>query len=201
MTENKTEAKDKLTAFCAEDNTRYAITQPWVKGGYRYYTDGRIVVRVPTADADYEGELSFPPGEEVFAPHDFNAVTDWRPWPTEEPPTEMEKCRNCKGTGKKICDTCDGDGTTECPECGSFIDCPDSGGTASKVACAECRGAGAIRRPAAVTIGKRHVAGRFVVKVRDNCEEAQWSDSGEANECMLFRFKGGQGLLMPLLGL
>lgn len=39
-----------ITTFCAEEDGRYPLSKPWVKGGWRYATNGRIAVREPTDD-------------------------------------------------------------------------------------------------------------------------------------------------------
>ncbi len=43
-----------ITKFCAEEDGRYGLSRPWSKDGWRYATDGRIVVRVPTDEPDSE---------------------------------------------------------------------------------------------------------------------------------------------------
>jgi len=45
-----------ITHFCAEEDSRYPLSETWVKDHWRYATDGCIAVREPTADPDSEGK-------------------------------------------------------------------------------------------------------------------------------------------------
>lgn len=46
-----------ITKFCAEEDARYPISKPWVKDGWKYATDARIVVRVPTDEPDSKTQM------------------------------------------------------------------------------------------------------------------------------------------------
>lgn len=81
-----------LQPFCDPGAYRYLISVPFVVDGYRYATDGRIVVRVPTADPDStiptppEGERQkkYPNVGSIPFAHETVDVppSEWPSWPT-----------------------------------------------------------------------------------------------------------------------
>ena len=45
-----------ITKFCAEEDGRYPISKPWIHDGWKYATDGRIIVRQWTDEPDSDHE-------------------------------------------------------------------------------------------------------------------------------------------------
>ena len=41
-----------ITKFCADEDGRYPYSKPWIGDGWRYATDGYIIVREPTTEPD-----------------------------------------------------------------------------------------------------------------------------------------------------
>lgn len=81
-----------LELFCETDqDTRYAVQSPWNHRGYKYATDGRIIVRQPTTEPDASDGLMRPNVESIFKPF---APTE--PWPEIVP---LEECDNVQ----KVC--------------------------------------------------------------------------------------------------
>lgn len=56
---------DILQLFVATESSRYALTEPFVRGGWAYATDGRALIRVKCSDPDDHG--LFPPCEDIYA--------------------------------------------------------------------------------------------------------------------------------------
>jgi hypothetical protein len=68
--------------FCDPDSdneSRYALGKPWVRGGYQYATNGRIAVRQPTSEPDTDDGKRRPNKTilEILKP---SSCTE--PWPT-----------------------------------------------------------------------------------------------------------------------
>jgi hypothetical protein len=87
-----------LKIFCAAEDSRYALASPWVRGGWEYATDGRIMVRVssPESDTPQQDARPFPPAHEIFEKH-FDAIKCIEPWPA------VRYCPHCFGTGEMGC--------------------------------------------------------------------------------------------------
>lgn len=108
-----------LDCFCAEEG--YAmrrLERPFVWKGWKYATDGRVLVRVPAPgepDSSESDGGKVPKGiEDLIKPVDG----DWMPWP------EVEPCESCRGDGMTACPGCecghcDGDKDIECTDCHS----------------------------------------------------------------------------------
>lgn len=105
--------------FCAKEDGRYKLTQPWVKGGYRYATDGRSIVREATTDADWSPPDTTPPNA---ASLEWDRRTiDTIKLPRLIAGAPLGKCNFCNGLGlhqckndscrhECQCDACDGNG-------------------------------------------------------------------------------------------
>jgi len=104
-----------LALFCGTSGGRFDLDKPFIRDGWRWATDGWIVVRMPTTDADTEGR--YPKIESLF--EGFPGCDhDWPDWP--QSPIRCRKCR----TGKVLvaCQTCNGEGEHECA-CGNLHGC------------------------------------------------------------------------------
>lgn len=81
--------------------SRYVLCKPFVRDGYRYATDGRIMVRVPSTEPNTSGKL--PPTADIGWLH--GTVTEWIDWPMDrdDEPTLMRAacggCGECGHTG------------------------------------------------------------------------------------------------------
>jgi hypothetical protein len=106
-----------LTLFCDEPGGRYALDAPFVQGGMRCATDGKLAVRIPASgepDTDDGGRR--PKLAMIF--DRFCDVTEWTPLP------DAPECENCKGKGSvsEECHHCRGLCRCEC-SCGDSHDC------------------------------------------------------------------------------
>lgn len=180
MAENsKIDTFDPLRRFCGETNQSYRLGEPFVVGGYRYYTDGRIAVRVRDSSPDTE---QWPGG-----PRFPNSIADFPWW---QKPFDAKAavridvhedfetyCDCCLGKGKgkfRTCPDCNGDehvifvassGTRykcHCKHCVGGI----SGDGTEIVTCPECRGFRYKREAFVELLGHRFSAG-LVIAIQD----------------------------------
>lgn len=163
---------DFLGAFCGEPDARYFMQLPYVQCGWRYATDGRIVVRVPSP-----GEPDTPePAEGRLPPdllYDFPAqIEEMIPWPAPE--YTIGECDACRGTGKELCRVCDSETRHECSAC-----------------------AGAGKVPIGLNVGYWFIAARYDRLIRD-LPGVMFCNEGTSSGPLYFRFDGGEGLVMPL---
>lgn len=102
--------EDVLMQFCDPKPNRYDLSTPWVVAGWRYATDGRIIVRVRTKAKDTQGGGKRPDATELF-PKPFPRCSV--PWPHHDGKMKLPECRICEGTGKT--------GETQCYDCGGEL--------------------------------------------------------------------------------
>jgi len=102
---------------CGDNTGRHSIASPWVRGGVRYATDGRILVWQKCDEPD-TADINPPNTVDVIR----NAVGEGKheSEPVAIPEFEfaplMEMCDNCNGRG--LCDKCECETEHECGECG-----------------------------------------------------------------------------------
>jgi hypothetical protein len=84
---------------CAGEDSRYAIREPWVAGGFRYATDGRIVIRQKTGDPDTpRGDRGpWPPAHSL---HWDAALYSPDAVPVPQVEVQMVPCDECAGKGE-----------------------------------------------------------------------------------------------------
>jgi hypothetical protein len=130
--------------FCGSkwQSARYDLNETFVQEGFKYATDGRIILRQLASDPDTT-EGKFPIGKNVFTdfPEDFSDGEDPVKYDTScekcgsTGQMTFDECQTCRGTGQ--CDECDGTGYTDCQCCGNEADCDECDGTGD---CPECNG-------------------------------------------------------------
>jgi hypothetical protein len=109
-----------LKRFCGFLSEHMATADPWVSGGWRYATDGRVCVRVPapgepdTPTPDFSAPR-LPPAAELFPlrPARYSLA----PWPTDGIEPGHTPCWECNETGivdTTSCDRCRGMGCKKC---------------------------------------------------------------------------------------
>ena len=123
-----TETEIDLKPFCQTyESSRFAMDKPFVKNGFKYATDARIIIRVPTDEPDTGiGEKKFPDPNTVYGPRE-SIVCD-QDWPDSFP-----DCPTCGQLGYEIrfeCPICDGSGYHEC-DLGHDHECEECGGNGS----------------------------------------------------------------------
>jgi hypothetical protein len=108
-----------LRPFCAIGDYGVAkMDEPWVLDGWRYATDGRILVRVPAAGVPNTITIPdhhFPPAQKLFAE---SPAVEPIPWPTAPLVLKSIECLQCDGSGRIGCEDCDN--LERCLVCGGI---------------------------------------------------------------------------------
>lgn len=186
-----------LKNFVYWQSTRYDINKVWIKNGWKYATDGRICVRIPTADIN-DSEGKYPDGDELFDSNKF-LLCDV-PLIT---PIASGKCSVCNGRGKlhKACPNCCGDGVFECPTCHAETlkceTCCGSGRSNEIIMCNDCDGTGIDFGHFAVK--DINFNGKYIHKLNrlfTNC--VMIGLPLESNKPAKIKFEGGECALMPM---
>lgn len=194
---------EQLQPFCAADDSpmRFSgIAKPFHQSGYTYATDGSVMVRIPTTEADTECTSDYRVPSNVanilaiptkvgrgikIVPFDFSKCSE--PWP-EVFPENTEACPMCNGTGHK---------EAECDHCGHKHPCHAAGD------CKKCRGSGVIE---SMVIAGRSINCRYATMIAQLGNAKFWpgddrADGGKANEKLFFvAGENGeiQGAVMPM---
>jgi hypothetical protein len=159
-----------LQPFCSPKNsTRAFIQKPFHQGPFTYATDGRIIVRCPIIGKGRENTLGAP---DVSRLGWGDSITDFREIP-HLPEPEMEACPNClmeDMMDQRTCDKCGGKRKRE-----KFV---------------------------RIKIGPQE-ADVYYLRLIAALPEARidYSDRqrrGWDDLAIKFKFKGGEGLLMPM---
>lgn len=112
---------EKLFKDCCSIKTlRYAIGSPWVKGGYRCATDGRICVRMRTDEPDTK-DVAAPSIKGLFWNDPPGAMADM---PDTTGKTAAINCPLCNASGVHWCQTCESD--HECGYCEGGCEPPNT---------------------------------------------------------------------------
>jgi hypothetical protein len=174
-----TTKKVDLQVFCAEDFSvgthKFDITRPFSLGGYTYYTNAHLAVRVPR-ESDVP-EIEAPPKIEACFVRDFDPLASRRPLknPVPSAPVIKEMCASCLGSKwahfcpscQCKCEGCDGKGWRE--------ESPEQ----------------------SLTIGKRKFGAIYVRRILTLPPPVMWDDN-DKGDAIGFTFDGGDGLLMKL---
>lgn len=188
-----------LTKFCGKASSAYPFAEPFVAGGWRYATDGRICVRVPAA-GEPDSDKVVKHVEQSFAHPRDNAI----PWPTNGAVYGDGECWSCDGTGyteRTNCKKCDGRGETFCDHCGRDGDCEECGGKGYSVmdkACRTCKGKGFCEQIKYRMVGEFAVRGDFDALIR-SLPDVRWAGNRTEANSVHFVFAGGEGVVMRLL--
>ena len=180
-----------LLRFCDGENPRLNLGEPFVRGGWTYATDSRIAIRMPSNRVDGNCRLTesvlgvmlgyFEKYHEAVKTGPFmRDGRNWRQWPSkpvEMPLDGMEyvACQICRGDGR-IFDV-DGDVWT----------------------CVYCDATGNVGLQPDVMLegGTPIVGGRYWSLIR-RLPDVWYIDPESDKEPIPFRFRFGQGLLMPI---
>lgn len=170
-----------LSVFCDPTTgatTRYDLATPWVFDGWRYATEGKILVREPAPGEPSAGDIrAFGSNEgkrpraheffDTFPPDGF--IQDW-------PAVEY---------GEEPCEACGGKEKCRCSRCGAQHECQ------------ECNGRG--RELKDTMIAGRLFAGWAVARI-GLLDRVKFRTAGRPDEALAFIADGGrQGLVMPIV--
>lgn len=179
-----------LSKFCDPESSRYSIQKPWVKNGYTYATDGRVLVRVDTADepdtvAEPGSGLRFPKADDILPPL-AASESDWLPWPKVEP------CETCMASNKIPCIECDGHGECNLCRCKTPHECGNCDGTGS-IDCETCTDIGGFSH----RFGKAEIALKYAFAI-SALPDVKYLPQEKPDGVVRFRFDGGEGAVASL---
>lgn len=157
-------------AVKAEESTRYEINKVFVKSGYRYATNGGMIVRQPCDEPDTAGK--FPSTSGLGWARDLYSATA-TPIP-QLPQSEHEPCDDCGGKGIVHCDY------------------------NYKHECKECLGAGAVIKYIPVKVGDRLFSNRFLMRILPYTSEVFLSLNAGLGPCYFVITADIDGLLMRI---
>jgi hypothetical protein len=194
--------------FCATDewSSRYSLQEPFAQKDFTYASDGRICVRTDLIKPDLSTEpRKHPNAAGLRWEHD--CLERWNPWPRKnwvadsKPFVACPICYGLKPQGAVDCTVCQGYGfigedEKDCTAC-------NSRGWQGPI-CDYCHLEGDIEnKPTLQPVGDLRINGWYDQKIRrlDSVEFAvvKWpSTKYVPDEVVLFRFNGGQGIVMPI---
>lgn len=205
-----------LSTFCEVDDYqgRFNLTTPFHQEGFTYATDARVCVRTALpVDLATAEECRRPKANRL--PWEHEKKCGWKSWDTAvRQQTDIEPdCPTCFGRGRfncKQCERCEGScWRTEYTNDG-FADaekpCECRTGWVGGTACPECRGSGAVDY--VMRIGGVCIAPIYHAKVA-TLGPVDFVNGGvppdaftkDNRTAVLFRFDGGDGMVMPLANL
>lgn len=217
-----------LMPFCAkadDKRARDALRSPFTVHGHTYASDSKALVRVeslpdvPPLSTDDELVKEM---EKIALWFQANAGGYYAPLKVREsadiPEVRGKQCTTCQGTGRIIpCVACNGDGEIGCDHCGHTnvcADCEGRGGTSytlmdgveegkhGDVECETCDGWGRYGRIAAtvsVRVGEAWFDKAYIDAIAQlSGAEVVVPGPDGGLRAMAFRFKGGEGMVMPM---
>ena len=161
-----------LQRFCDPDeNGRYALNEPWVVNGWRYATDGRVIVRVPA-----EGEQDSPLPDGKRRPKNPGEILrpvngEWLTWPN------VSQCYHCEGTGTDDCPGC------PCGACSCL----------GEIECTHCRAKGTFR----TLFGKAELSQHYAYLI-SKLPGVMYLPQTDPEGVVRFKFDGGEGGVSPV---
>lgn len=204
-----------LEAFCSlERGMRYGMTRPFIQRGLLCATDCRIGVRMFDAGdyANREEGVELPP---LFKPFDqFWKPTDrWMPWPQADYALAQDRdfsfgCWRCRGTGvvanRHACNACSGEGydyaaepsewpLEESPQCKS---CLGTGWAGTRCDRCQSRPYDA-QLPSVAHLDGREIQAQYHAAIA-RLPDVEFVSRRSETSPVVFRFQGGQGLVMPI---
>lgn len=187
------------------------IDSPFIHEGFKYATDSRIAIRVPATGECWDTENRIPKSITKVGWH-LAEGANWRPWPEREQPVAGEsiKCNRCNGKGgvkfSHWCAKCQGSGAVieECPHCGHDMDeeeCDrcDGKGVYFRDQCGYCGGRGEGELLKGQPVGLARISGDYDDRIRQLPGPIEYVPPKSDDGAILFRFDGGEGVIMPLM--
>ena len=178
---------EKLKSFCSKDQSRPQITEPFSDEHATYFTDGRIIVRVPrVASVDITRE---PDRVEILKKMQSYFEKDPSAGIFNELPAEPESgwgedCETCGGSGRACKVVCD------C--CGNETILP------VEIDCLDCDGAGMKYWDIRVQVGNQDVNAFYLRKIKDLPGIKIACNQTDPGGVLSFFFTVGDGRLMPM---
>lgn len=163
-----------LESFCRPECEQDIQAKPFVKGGYRYYVNGHVGVRVPCSEPDSPRSRDL---AAVFA----RPGEPGEPWPSIDYRllAKSEQCPECGGSGSLEC---------ECPDCEKGYH-----------PCDTCRGKGRFVLWKSLQVGPLHVSGGYAWMI-SLLPVVKYLPAKEGDDKIHFAFEGGEGVLIARTG-
>lgn len=189
-----------MQKFCATevDSRRYVIEKPFVISGWKYATDGRVAIRVPTTEAE-SNWTAIPKADRLFRDTWNFGDSERALWPQHDGSRSDEDCVFCSGTGKEIEDCPCAGGARD--EDGNCKVCHNTWEVVTDRTCAYCDGHGKAFVDPIICGAKifaryaRLIGSLPGVQLFNNCSRAP-----KDKHAVPFVFDGGgQGLIMPVV--
>ncbi len=179
--------------FCSETNSRQR--EPFVDDGYKYATDGMILICVKTEEPNPEEPHPRKVQELFERPWDEG----WKLEKITLPDKSDENCCFCNGTGVRHfqCNVCEGTGEHKCDcgddhECGYCEEGRVEGDTSE--GCPQCRGTGKAYENK--KYGPIYFKGYQLAKIAKYLSNPKVTEIATESHILRFEFDGGKGLLM-----
>ena len=163
-----------LERFLSTDFFREALQTPFVIDGWRYYTDGRRMVRVKDDSPNTAGC----PHADRIPGWTHAEVADWIDPPPNDAKMTEQKCAACQGMGHIVCPTCGVDS-----------------------ACGDCDETGIMRDDGEAHVGFAVLNGRYyddMLALPGLQIAASDVKTCHGPDRVRFRFDGGEGIIMKM---
>jgi hypothetical protein len=174
---------ETLKQFVSQDDMRPAICSPFVRDGHTFFTDGRILIRIPRVVEEYViAHKEAPSGAKMRELFDS--------WPADlkfvpPPLATIVDCIHCDKTGRTDTVTCD------CCGGGVVLDC--------EIPCQECDGTGqALDYKIKEVKFENTSLNPYYVRKLHLLPGAMIAPNAEPEKSIYIKFDGGDGRLMPL---
>lgn len=190
-----------LQRFCAQsDDERVHLAKPFLHRGYRYATNGHILVRVPAPEHPDAIVANEKLAQRLPALIDDMPQKAFMALPAFDAGKPCEYCKGARQTCQTRCDACDGEGSFEhddfdydCKSCDTSGWLESDDGDGQMRACQACRGGVYSHDP--VAVGDAHYSAAYLMWIKDLPGLLVASN---AQRGLHFSFDGGDGLLMPI---
>lgn len=171
-----------LQPFCSTDPNRRRLLRPFLQHEHLVGTDGRILIAIPGAEGDPSAAPDIYPVLLSIRAALAKPAVALPALPTEH---LTVPCKECGGAGHfKKCPECDGEGTTECCECGQDQVCPACKGkgilanATGGQPCDFCSGEGSFITATFLPIGDAHYSDLLLQKLLEHLDIQSFHPSG-----------------------
>jgi hypothetical protein len=189
-----------IRLFCAIDNSRPKLTNPFNQGSYTFAANGHIAIKISRRE-EYDKNAPIDQKMEILFTFSEISETLWIDIPDLDKIIEYQTCPECKGEKIiKVCRECHGKGEVffendyneyyiECKSCDGFPHNPTE--------CEKCSGTGQVKKNRYILIGSKALDTDFLstIKLLPGVKIAP--EAVEGLNPIPFKFENGEGIIMP----